>query len=305
MKKLISKVLAYAFTLFILILAIVECSSYWVNRRNFKNSETESNLLVMRQDSNYDLVFMGISHARNFSRHRNHERMESMLGKKILNLGQGGGICSPNEQLFYLQYFYNQNNKAKRIVYVLSPPLLFSLSMPIASNTFHYEPFSIPFVWQYVNFPAENRTQRLMSMVQFKLTPSWINHIPFSYPISTGRLEKVDSATVAHGQDIAFNSMSEDTNRFSISVEKVQQTIDLARSHGTEVVLFIPPALFGKWRGHDMTKKWGEKAALQKGVSFYDFSESVLEPQYYFDHHHMNTPGVVYFTEKYLKPVLK
>jgi hypothetical protein len=305
MKRLISQVLVFAFTLLILILAIVEVASFWVDRQNFKNSETESNLLVMRQDSSYDLVFMGISHARNFSRHRNHERMESMLGKKILNLGQGGGICGPNEQLFYLTYFYNQHNHAKKIVFVLSPPLMFSLSMPIASNTFHYEPFRIPFVWQYLNFDAENQSQRLLSMIQFKLTPTWLHHVPFSHPISTIRLEKLDSVTVAKGQDLAFNSLSEDTTRFAISAEKVQQIIDLARSNGTEVVLFIPPALFGKWRGHDMTKKWGEKTALQKGVSFYDFSESVLEPQYYFDHHHLNTPGVVYFTEKYLKPVLK
>lgn len=305
MKRLIFLVLVYAVALVVLILSTVECASVWVDSRNFKNSETESNLLVMRQDSSYDDVFLGISHARNFSRHRNHERIETILHHKILNIGQGGGICGPNEQLFYLQYFYNQNGKAKRIVYVLSPPLMFSLSLPIASNTFNYEPFRIPFIWQYLNFPSENRTERLMSLIQFKLTPSWFNHVPFSYPVASRKLEKLDSATVARGQEIAFNNVSEDPKRFAISVEKVQKTIELARSHGAEVVLFIPPALFGKWRGHEMTKKFGEKAALQKGVSFYDFSETVLEPKYYYDHHHLNTEGVVHFTEKFLKPVLK
>jgi len=305
MKKLISLVLVYAVALLLLILIAVELVSTIVERRNFKNSETESNLLVMKRDSTYGLLFMGISHARNFSRHRNHERTESILKQKILNIGQGGGICGPNEQLFYLQYFYSQNNKVNKIVYVLSPPLMFSLSLPIATNTFHYEPFRIPFVWQYLNFPAENRSARIISMIQFKLTPTWIKHIPFSYPISTGRLEKMDPATVARGQDIAFNSLSEDTARFAISAEKIQQTIDLARSHNTEVVLIIPPALFGKWRGHDMTRKFGEDASLQKGVHFYDFSETVLMPEYYYDHHHLNTAGVVYFTEKFLKPVLK
>ncbi|HPI09992.1 MAG TPA: hypothetical protein PLK63_03080 [Catalimonadaceae bacterium] len=305
MKRLISLVLVFAVSLVILILLVVEATSYWVDRRNFKNSETESNLLVMRNDSSYDLVFLGISHARNFSRHRNHERIESILNQKILNMGQGGGICGPNEQLFYLQYFYSQGNKAKKIVYVLSPPFMFSVSLPIASNTFNYEPFRIPFVWQYLNFPAENRSERLMSMIQFKLTPTWINHIPFSYPIGTSRLEKLDSATVAKGQELAFNSGSEDMKRFAFSADILQQTIDLARSHGTEVVLFIPPALFGKWRGHEITKKFGEKVALQKGVSFYDFSETEFDPKFYYDHHHLNTYGVVHFTEKFLKPVLQ
>jgi hypothetical protein len=305
MKRLIYLVLVYAASLVLLILCAVECSSYWVERRNFKNSETESNLLVMKQDSSYDLLFMGISHARNFSRHRNHERIESILKKKILNIGQGGGICGPNEQLFYLQYFYSQNNKARKIVFVLSPPLMYSLSLPIASNTFHYEPFRFSFIWQYLQFQAENRSARLMSMIQFKLTPSWMNHVPFSVPISSIRLERMDSAAVARGQEIAFNNTSDDSKRFAISVDKVQQTIQLARTHGTDIVLIIPPALFGKWRGHEMTKKFGEKAALQKGVSFYDFSETVSEPKYYYDHHHLNTAGVVYFTEKFLKPILK
>ena len=34
---------------------------------------------------------------------------------------------------------------------------------------------------------------------------------------------------------------------------------------------------------------------------YYDFSESVLIPKYYYDHHHLNSAGVDYFAENFLK----
>jgi hypothetical protein len=39
-------------------------------------------------------------------------------------------------------------------------------------------------------------------------------------------------------------------------------------------------------------------------IAWYDFSESVLDPKLYYDYHHLNSAGVVYFTENYLKKII-
>ena len=108
-----------------------------------KNSQTESNTLIIPENNKFDLLFLGISHARNFSRYGNHEKIEKALDKKIINLGQGSGYCGINEQLFYLDYFYNKNNTTKDIIIVLTPSMLTSEKLPIASNTFDNEIFDL------------------------------------------------------------------------------------------------------------------------------------------------------------------
>jgi hypothetical protein len=41
------------------------------------------------------------------------------------------------------------------------------------------------------------------------------------------------------------------------------------------------------------------------GTSFYDFSGVIIEPKYYYDHHHLNTNGIVLFTNNYLEGTLR
>ena len=136
--KWLSLFLAFAL---ILEIGILTGLSEYVASRNFQNHETESNLLFLGEDQEFDILLLGVSHARNFSRHKDNLRIENALGKTMCNLGQGKGACGINEQHFYLRHFYDKRNKANTLVYVLSPPLLFSETLPIASNTFDFEPF--------------------------------------------------------------------------------------------------------------------------------------------------------------------
>src|SRR5690606_6156957 len=112
MRIFVIKLILFGLVLLFVFLLTPLLTSYWVKRNDFKNDQTESNTLIMEKNKNYDLAFLGISHARNFSRYRNHERLERFLNKKILNLGQGASSCGANEQLFYLKYAYN-NRKIK------------------------------------------------------------------------------------------------------------------------------------------------------------------------------------------------
>lgn len=304
MKRFILHIILFSTILFAAAYVSLWIPSFIVENRAFQNADTEGNLLVFEKDEPFDLLFLGISHARNFSRHNNHNKVTGILNKKILNLGQGGGACSINEQRFYLDYFYAQNNTTNQVILVLSPPMLFSHTTPLASNTFDNEPFDSAFLYRYLFYSSENKKQRIWSYLNSKMSLFWLRLQPDSKDGMFDALTALDSTKVRKGQDLAYSGKPINNARFQKSKHGVEAIIKLARDHDSEVVLFIPPALFGKWRGHDETAALGALLAKQENVSFYDFSESVLEPKYYYDHHHLNTPGVVHFTEQFLQPVL-
>ena len=178
MKGFLIRVALYLVLFFITLYLVLKTLSITVYKRDFKNSETESNTLIIKENTHYDLLFLGISHARNFSRTGNHERVEKNLNKKILNLGQGSGKCSINEQLFYLDYFYSKGNTTDKICIVLSPPMLSSTTLPLASTTFDNEIFDISFFSKYLFFNAENKSERLLNYVQSKFSKNWISMKP-------------------------------------------------------------------------------------------------------------------------------
>jgi hypothetical protein len=92
---------------------------------------------------------------------------------------------------------------------------------------------------------------------------------------------------------------------FKKNCNQVEKTINDAKAKNSNIVFIIPPALFGKWKGHNETIDFCKRMEKKYNTSYFDFSESVLEPGYYYDHHHLNSDGVSYFTEKYIAPISK
>ena len=303
MKKLIKNTTLYLVLLLLLIFVILKIPSIYVENRNFENYQTESNLLIMDRNIEYDIVIMGISHARNFSRHKNHLRIENILDKKILNIGQGAGGCGANEQLFFLDYFYHKKNKTEILIYMISPPLFFSEALPIASNTFDKEPFELDFFLRYLFFPSENKGEREVSYLKSKITKAWVNLTPLLTENKNEKLDSINPKAVKAGQEFAYNNTLS-MSRFEKTSLSVEKAISLALDNNSEVILIIPPALFGKWKGHDNVSNFALEMAKKEDVKYYDFSESVLFPKYYYDHHHLNTDGVVFFTKHYINAII-
>lgn len=305
MNKFIIKTVLVSISFVLIILIGLMISSELVKKRHFNNYNTESNTLFLESKKQYDIMFMGISHARNFSRHKNHLKVESILNSSIVNIGQGGGACGVNEQLFYLNYFLKKANTTSKIVFVLSPPMLFSETLPIASNTFDNEIFEMQFLLDYLSFRSENKFERVISYLQSKLHPVWLLKQPHTIDGLETALDSLDMNAVSKGQDAAYSGSNLNMTQLVKSTKVVEKLILISKQEDIEVILLIPPALFGKWRGHEETLGFANE--MQKkytNVKVFDGSETVLEPKYYYDNHHLNTAGIVYFTQLFLKPFL-
>lgn len=303
-RKFIIKIVIFSLVTLIMLLSFLLVSSEIVKNRNFKNSETESNTLFLKQNKNYDILFLGISHARNFSRHHNHEKVEKWLNKSIVNLAQGEGKCGLNEQLFYLDYFYNQKNKVDTIIYVLTPPLFTNKKLPIASNTFDNEIFDLIFLYNYTTFKSENKYERIVQYAQSKLSKNWISKMPDKKFAVTDSLTHLNLKEVKKGMKLA-SSQKFNQKQFDLSCTIIEKTILKAKQNNSVVMFIIPPALFGKWNENQQVVDFAKKMKLKYNIKWGDFSEAILEPKYYYDHHHLNTKGVAYFTKKYLINFLK
>jgi len=231
--------------------------------------------------------------------------MEKILNKTITNIGQGEASCGVEEQFFYLKYFYNENNTANQLLYILSPPLLYSENLPIASNTFNNEYFSFRFLNQYVKNNGENKRQRIFEYVKSKFSWKWISMMPKIEDGIADSLQRIDPVAVQQAFTLIYASdKNESERRFTKSCMIIEEEIKYTIDKKTEIVFVIPPSLFGKWPGHDNTIEFAKKMQEKYGIRFYDFSEAMMEPGYYYDHHHLNTKGVVYFAKNFLKPII-
>lgn len=303
MNRYIINTLAFILAFFALVFTLATLSSAWIYKRGFDNWEAESNLLMMRKHHDYDMLLMGISHARNFSRYKNHLRLEKTLDREIINIGIGEGKCGSNEQFFYLKYFYSQHNTTKQVVYVLSTAMMNKGFLNEASNTFELEPFRIDFFYQYLRHNAENKSERLFYYIKSKFSRKWLMLKPRSSDRQDKALVAIDSTKIKEGLQLLLQG-GERNDDFQRNCNAVEETIKLALANNSEIIFFISPALFGKWQGHYETLDFLRKMNEKYGIRYYDFSETVLIPKYYYDHHHLNSDGIDFFTEKYLKEIL-
>lgn len=301
-KKFIIRTLLVGIIFSGILILVLLASSQYVESKGFKNSQTESNTLILSSDQEYDLMFMGISHARNFSRYGNHEVVENILNKKIINIGQGGGTCGVNEQLFYLEYFYSKGNKVDTVFFILTPPMLTSEKLPVSSNTFDSELFDLNFFLKYLSFGSENKYERTVQYMQSKLKSKWIHLKPDLTIGKKDSLKGVNMEAIRSGMELAHGK-NINVERFNASCAGVEKIIETVKMNDSEIVMIIPPALFGKWPEHNLVIDFAKKMKKEQNVMFYDFSESVLQPKYYYDHHHLNTKGVEYFANVFLKPL--
>lgn len=278
-------------------------ANFFVLRNHFSNWETEANLFLIKNHQQKDIVTIGISHARNLSRHKNHLRFEQITGKSMINLGRGGNLSGLGIQYLYLHYFYEKKNTASTLLFVLTPTLMYADTVDGASNAFCDEPLKMDFIRLLLEEGSKNKQQQLFYYIKSKLSPSWLFTRPYSDDRMNDYLKEKDSAAISAGMKLAY-LQGVDRKTFEQSKKTVRQIIELATAHHTKIIIMIPPALFGKWKGHSETVEMLKELQKIYPLQWYDYSESITEPHLYYDQHHLNTDGVILFTKNYLRDIL-
>ncbi len=293
------KELSLVFLLFLLaFFGMALLANWWTARHTFQLHEVESNLFFINENEQVDMVVLGISHARNFSRQANHAITENALNKNILNLGRGNGLCGLHGQQLYLDFFFENGNSTGEVLFIATPPLMYGTYLDQNQTAFWDEPIRFDFSKFIIkNGDREKHWQLFQSFVR-KLRPSWLSFQKYPNEPMTAQIEKVDPIIIEEGMKLAYPK----GRRIETLQENIiyfKKIVSSTKINGAKLIVVIPPAVFGKWPGHEETMEWLQKVKELEDFKIMDLSEAILDKTFYYDHHHLNSEGVQKFWDIY------
>ncbi len=285
----LTHVLKFLFVCLIVVVGLIYISSKIVERQTFKNNETEANLFLIKDHRHYDYLIMGISHARNLSRNTHHEVFENKFGGTAINLAQGDGLGGLENQYWYLSYFLQKHNTAKNLLMVLSPTMMYSNQIDKNSFAFYREPLQWDFIKYIIAEGGSNKFDQLFHYIKAKLGHHWWRTKPVKAVDNNTTLAGIDSLEMKNGFTLAYPQGLDD-EVFLERTLMLDKILETAKIHQIRPIIIIPPALFGQWKGHKKILDYLKNN--YPSIQVIDSSLSILQPQYYSDHHHLNTAGI-------------
>ena len=305
MVRFLLKIALFWILLIGLIYTAAKVASRNAENKEYHNFNVEENVIITPKNEHFEFVMLGLSHARNFSRHRNHQRVEKILDRKFINFGKGGGKGNIANQHVYLKYFLSRGNTTDHIYYVLSMPMFFAERLDENAFTYQYEKLDPLFFYQVLTGPDINKGEKLYTYIRSKSDKHWrFKYGPWSAKISDNVLEKIDSTVINNGFKLAYVSGLE-FDTFKKNKKLMQETVELAQKNDIEITFIVTPSTFGEWPGHEHVMDFMSELKEKYGSEVYDFSRVYLgQKKYFYDHHHLNSDGVVKFTKEYLKPLM-
>jgi len=282
--------------------AIILAILFYINKRdnknNYKQFETESVIYSIPESKTFDLIIMGSSHGRMFTRGKNHLNVEKILNKKIVNISKSAAGIVPEFE--FLKYFYKNGNKASEIWYFIDPFIFYSSKWNEELYFLTDEPFRFDFFFQilFSNLTSEVKYNYIKS----KFSTEWIDFNASILPETESKLTKIDSTAVQKRAISVYPSgLSEEVFDKYSSVFK--QLIMFANAKELKITFIIPPTLLGFLPGMKELKLFLKNIKKDDSISYFDFSETIKNPAYYYNHDHLNNNGVDFFTKKYLSHI--
>lgn len=273
--------------------------NWYIADHPFSINEVESNLFFINENEKFDLVILGISHARNFSRQANHEISERILNKKILNLGRGNGLCGLYGQQLYLDFFFEKGNTTNEVLLVASPPLLYGLYLDENQAAYRDEPIRYDFSKFILKKGNSTKRWQLFQSFVGKLRPNWLDFKKYKNEPIVEQLAKVDSLVIKEGMQRAYPK-GRTTEMLDRNIRFFKKIIASAKINGAKIKVVISPTTFGKWPGHQEVLNYFQKVKAISDFEIIDLSESIFDKSLYYDHHHLNSSGVEFFWKNYL-----
>lgn len=300
MKQFFIKISLFILIQFIPVGILLSYLQYCDSKLHYSQGKTESALLCIPSSAHVDLLFMGSSHARMFSRNSNHNMVEKTLKKNIVNIGISAAGLIPEE--LFLKYFYAKKNSVPIIVYFIDP---FVFSTRKWNQDLYFltgEPFRFDFLFQLL-FTDINLDVKY-NYIKSKFSKDWRNKNASVLPNTTDSLKETDTSNVR--QRIA--SIFPDGHKKGTFLEYKKTLIhilEMAKKNNARVIFIIPPSLLGKFPLTDELMGMKQELKERFNSDLYNYSETIESPQYYYNHDHLNNAGVEMFTKKYLLPLIQ
>lgn len=266
------------------------------------NWETEANLPVIGKREYYDVVMLGTSHARIFSRYQNHERVEKALDRKFINLSQGGERGGVRNQQVYLDYFLRRRNTAETLVYFVDPFVFYRSSLDNNEKIYINEPYRKDFASLLKQVETDTKK------IDFYNTKDSRGIQPIEYPEFDKTYQETQSGTPsldAINERIQF-LYTDDYNKvkFDETLRVLMGTITKAKNEGMRVIVIVPTTQLPEQLGDKYVLEALKEESNKGDFEYYNYSHIISDTAMYYDTDHLNTEGIVFFTKQYLKPIL-
>lgn len=299
MKRLIKKASILLLANGVVFFAWLYSSSAYVGRHTFTNPETDLNMLVIPENAHPEIVLVGGSHVKELSRGTNHEAVEEILGKRILNLSVRGGGVVPAQ--VYLESFYDAGNSTDTVLFFLAPWMLYSETWNEDNACYREEPFSARFAGQLV--ASGVAPGRIFEYFHAKFSLEWASQRPSSKPLMTERLAKRDEAEIQERISFLYDNGTSNA-AFAKYARRLDGLVRLVQSNRGRVVFMNPPTLFGGEPGHARMIELLTRLGRQEGVAYHDLAQALPDPSLYYNCDHLNTEGVILLATEHIKPAL-
>lgn len=262
------------------------------------NKDTETHLFTIPKNEVYDFVLMGNSHAEAFAGGESHALVESTLGMKFFSFAKRGAGILPEK--IYLSYFFDQQNKTKYVVYFIDSFVMYSSKFN-EKYPFDTEPYhnSVLLTMLQNGFEWHVVSDYFTSNFDPRNHPS----PQPSYTCGTNALASLDQNKIYSAMSDLYSDGMNRSN-FNKYAAELGDQIALSTQHGARTIFIIPPYLWSHDPGRKELLDLLRQYEKQYGIKYYDFSNSISDPDMYLDvTNHLNCKGVQYFTERFLKPI--
>lgn len=250
----------------------------------------------------YDLLVLGTSHARSLTVDGNQQRVERILGKRMINLSKTGG-AGPLWANIYLDLFYDHGNDVDTILYVVDP-WVFASSVwneALCAVLIHEEPLRIGMFREALVNRVDAKC--LLLYARAYLLKDWTFDQCGSRDADEHVLSAVDDFAVAERVRVLYpgDGPREIKEEY---LEDLSALVETGKRHGARIFLILPPTLLGDIALMQEFKDALAPLAQAAGIQWRDFSQAVTDPALYTDHDHLNSRGIEVFVRQYIRPLV-
>lgn len=250
------------------------------------NSTTEATFSTIPKNETFDFVIIGTSRAREFSRSGNHAVVEKLTGKKFFNLSKGGGHGGLIPNIMAWNYLKQRGNKTKHVIYFIDSWIFYSPKWNEENYCLEDEPFTFDILKLAIS--SSLSTGSIINYFKSKLKPSYLFANEISQNANNKYLVTADSFLINKQNKASFPDglNQEYFNKYSADFKRF---ISRIREDGIKITFVLPPTLLYNEPGYGALL---DVLHTINNVKLFDHRRSMTDPQYYYDHPHINSRGI-------------